>query len=125
MIGWFFNAVFNSFSVISRGPVHLSMLSWSSFKLVLCTVFFPGHWLLSHITIVETTDSGERNESCRNDNYQSSGRILAEPGIELATSCSQVRNASDWAMGLGSLFLSSICCKSESNTTSDWLNHTV
>ena len=28
-------------------------------------------------------------------------RILAEPGIEPATSCSQVRNATDWAMGLG------------------------
>ena len=27
-----FNAVFNSISVISRQPVHLSMLSWSSFK---------------------------------------------------------------------------------------------
>ena len=24
------------------------------------TIFFPSHWLLSHITIVETTDSGER-----------------------------------------------------------------
>ena len=24
------------------------------------TVFCPSHWLLSHITIVETTDSGER-----------------------------------------------------------------
>ena len=24
------------------------------------TVFFPSHWLLSQITIVETTDSGER-----------------------------------------------------------------
>ena len=26
---------------------------------------------------------------------------MAEPGIEQATSCSQVRNATDWAMGLG------------------------
>ena len=43
----------------------------------------------------------ERNESCRNDYHQSSERILAEPGIEPATSCSQVRNATDWAMGLG------------------------
>ena len=31
----------------------------------------------------------ERNESCRNDYHQS--WILAEPGIEPATSCSQVR----------------------------------
>ena len=42
----------------------------------------------------------ERNESCRNDYHQSSERKLAEPGIELATSCSQVRNATDWAVGL-------------------------
>ena len=35
------------------------MLSWSSFK-VLRTIFFPSHWLLSHLTIVETTDSGDR-----------------------------------------------------------------
>ena len=24
------------------------------------TIFFPSHWLLTHLTIVETTDSGER-----------------------------------------------------------------
>ena len=29
-------------------------------KPVLRTIFFPSHWLLSHILIVETTDSGER-----------------------------------------------------------------
>ena len=27
---------------------------------VLCTIFFSSHWLLSHITIVETMDSSER-----------------------------------------------------------------
>ena len=129
-----FNAVFNSISVISQKPVHLSMLSGNSFnpfphndtflmplgnkpfentvgkgeiarneqfllfpqcflpiwnnflpfssnlKLssansfsleeskicrlvmgqpVLCTIFFPSHWLLSHITKIETRDSGE------------------------------------------------------------------
>ena len=43
----------------------------------------------------------ERSGSCRNDYHQSSEIILAEPGIEPATSCSQVRNATDWAMGLG------------------------
>ena len=36
-----------------------------------------------------------RNESCRNDYHQSSERILAVSGIEPATSCSQVRNATD------------------------------
>ena len=28
--------------------------------LLTITIFFPSHWLLSHITIVETTDSSER-----------------------------------------------------------------
>ena len=55
------NTVFNSISVISRQPVHIFMLSWSSFKhSVLCTIFLPSHSLLSHITTVETMDSGER-----------------------------------------------------------------
>ena len=60
------------------------------------TIFFPSHWLLSHITIVETTDSGEKGMnpvamiilSLRK-------RIMAEPGIEPATPCSQARNATD------------------------------
>ena len=37
----------------------------------------------------------DRNESCRKDYHQSAERILAEPGIEPATSCSQIRNATD------------------------------
>ena len=55
-----FNAIFNNISVISQQPVHLSMLSWEFFWLVLHTIFFPSHWLLSNITIVEKTDSSER-----------------------------------------------------------------
>ena len=46
----------------------------------------------------------ERNEFCRNDYHQSTERILAEPGIRPATSCSQVRSATNWAMGLGTRF---------------------
>ena len=48
----------------------------------------------------------ERDESCRNDYHQSSERILAEPGIEPATFCSQVGHATDCAMGLGTEYLS-------------------
>ena len=60
-------------------------------KPVLGTIFFLSHWLLSHITIVETMDSCERKiESCRNDYYQSSESILGKPGIKPATSCSPV-----------------------------------
>ena len=55
-----FNAVFNGISVISQRPVHLSMLSWSSFNQYSAPYFFPSHWLLSHIFIAETTDSAER-----------------------------------------------------------------
>ena len=40
--------------------MHLSMLSWSSFKQYYTQYFFLSHWLLFHITIVETTDRGER-----------------------------------------------------------------
>ena len=96
-----FNAVFNSISVILRRPLHLSM--------------FPGILLTStphnflskplaafpHNLCRNNGQRWERNESCRNGYHQSSERILVEPGIEPATSCSQVRNAADWAMGLG------------------------
>ena len=43
----------------------------------------------------------ERNKSCRNDYHHASEKILAKPGTELVTSCSQVHNTTDWAMGLG------------------------
>ena len=43
----------------------------------------------------------EMNKSCHNDYHQFSERILAKPGIEPGTSCSQVRNATDSAMVLG------------------------
>ena len=53
---------------------------------------FPHYW--------KNGQQWERNESCCNDYHQSSERILAEQGIVLATSCSQVHNTTDWAMGL-------------------------
>ena len=42
------------FSTLSK------MLSWSAFNQYFRTIFFPSHWLPSHITIVETMDSNER-----------------------------------------------------------------
>ena len=86
-----FNAVFNSISVISRWPVHLSMLSWSSFfQPVLCTRFFPSHWMLSQITIVETTDSGERGinpaaMTPRKEYWPSRGSNQQPPVLKSAT----------------------------------------
>ena len=55
-----FNVFFSGISVILvlRRPVHLSMLLESSF--VLCTIFFPSHWQLSHMTMVEIMVSDER-----------------------------------------------------------------
>ena len=91
-----FNALFNSISVILRRPVQVSMLSCEFFLTITphnilskpLAAFLQNHW---------TTDSGERG---MNDYHQSSERKLVEPGIEPATSCSQVLNASDWGMWL-------------------------
>ena len=41
----------------ASAPIHAFL---EFFLPVLRTIFFPSRWLLSHITIVETTDSGER-----------------------------------------------------------------
>ena len=38
-------------------PIHAFL---EFFQPVLCTIFFPNHWLLSNTTTVEITDSGER-----------------------------------------------------------------
>ena len=81
-----FNAVFDNSSVISRRPVHLSMLSWSFF------LTSTPHNILSqplatfqHNHCRNNVPQRERIESCRNDYHQSSGRILAKPEIEPAT----------------------------------------
>ena len=53
------NAVFQqSFSYVTAAsaPIHPFL---EFFKPVLCTIFFPGYWLLSHITIAKTTKNGE------------------------------------------------------------------
>ena len=55
-----FNAVFNVVSVISRRSLHLSMLSSSPINQYSTQYSFPSHCLLSHITIVEITNSSER-----------------------------------------------------------------
>ena len=43
--------------LVASAPIH----AFPEFLLpVPRTIFFPSHWLLSHITIVETTENGER-----------------------------------------------------------------
>ena len=54
-----FNAVFISISVISWRQVDLSMLSMNSFNQYSAQYSFEVTDCFSHITIVETTDSGE------------------------------------------------------------------
>ena len=71
-------------------PIHAFL---EFFQPVLCTIFFPRQWLLSQITIVKTTDSEEYRMNPVAVTNQSSERILAELGIEPATSSSQVGNA--------------------------------
>ena len=53
---------FNIIPVITQWPVqlHVSMLTWRSLLPVLHTIFFSNFWLFSHITIVGTLDSGEK-----------------------------------------------------------------
>ena len=58
-----FYAVFNIISLTSQERKHLSIFSFSSFLQVLHTIFFPSHWLPSHITIVEQMDSCERKRN--------------------------------------------------------------
>ena len=41
---------------------------------VLCIIFFPGPWLVSHMTIVERLASSERHESCCNETKQKSSK---------------------------------------------------
>ena len=55
-----FNDVFNNISAIWQWSVHLSILYWSSFNQYSSQYSIPSHWLLSHITIAETTNRGER-----------------------------------------------------------------
>ena len=42
---------------VASAPSHAFL---EFFQPVLRITFFPSHWLIPHITIVETTDSGER-----------------------------------------------------------------
>ena len=46
-----------SYIAAASAPIHAFL---QFFLPVLRTIFFPSHWLLSQITIVETTDNGER-----------------------------------------------------------------
>ena len=77
----------------ATAPIHAFL---ELFKPVLSTIFFPSHWLLSHITIVETIDSSERGMNpVAMTIINPRKEYLAKPGIEPAKSCSQVCTAND------------------------------
>ena len=93
--------VFNNILVILQRPVHLPILSWSLFNQYSAQYSFQARgcfpiWPLFKQQIAVR----EGNEACRNDYHQSSERILAEPGIEPATSYSKVRNATNSAKSI-------------------------
>ena len=73
------NGLYRLFQQYASAPIDAFL---EFLKPVLGTILFLSHCLLSHITIVETMDSGERKfESCRNDYHESLERILGEPGM--------------------------------------------
>ena len=96
-----FNTIFNTIPVIYRQctyPCFPGILLTSTPHNILSKPLAA----LSHNHCQNNGQPWERNESCCNDYRQSLERILAKPGIKPATSCSQVRNATNWATGLGS-----------------------
>ena len=99
----FNDAGFNIISVISRRPVHLSMISCSSFHQYSARYFLQAtRPLLSQITNIETMDSAERgrNSVTMTINYHRK-KILVELGIEPANFSSQVLCAFDFSYGGG------------------------
>ena len=80
-----------SYIAVASAPINALL----EFFRVICTIFFPSHWLLSHITTVKTRDSSERGMNPVAMTITNPLKILDEPGIELATSCSQVCNTTD------------------------------
>ena len=79
-------------------PIHAFQGSFNQY--IFHTIFCTSHWLLSHIAMVETTDSCERGMNPVAMTIISP-RKEYWPGrrFEPATSCSQVRNATDLATG--------------------------
>ena len=79
-------------------------------------IFSPSHWLLSHITFVETIDTGDRGINPVAMTIINARKAYRPSlGIEPATSCPQVLYATDWAMGLSRRHgKGKMCCRSVS-----------
>ena len=73
---------------MARAPFHVFPMFYVP---VLHTIFFPGHWLLSHITIAETMDTCETGlNPVAITIINALERILAQLGIEPVTFCTRV-----------------------------------
>ena len=67
-------------------------------KPALHTIFFPSHWLLCNKTIVEKMDTSEQGiNPVAMTITKPQKEYWPNPGIEPATSCSQVLYATPWA----------------------------
>ena len=77
----------------TNAPIHAFL---ELFQPAFRTIFCPSHWLLSSLTIVGTTDSGDREMNpVAMTIINPRKKYWQSWGIGLATSCSQVRNAVD------------------------------
>ena len=95
-------------------------------KPVLRTIFFPSHWLLSHITIVETADSGERGMNPvamtiinpRKEYWPSRGLHQRPPVLKSAMLPTELRGSAETceekgeSTGVSSFFFSPHCFES-------------
>ena len=85
-----FNVFVNIISVILWLSVHLSMFSWRCFHQYSAKIPCRNHWLLFHITVIETLDTGERGM-----NPVALAIFGIGKAIEPVTSGSQVQYAKD------------------------------
>ena len=54
------SAIFIKFEIVFSYIAAASTPIWSSLLTLLGTMIFLSHWLLSHVTIIETMDTSER-----------------------------------------------------------------
>ena len=104
---------FNSMSVVSRRSVHLLMFSLSSFNQCSLQYYFQASGCFPiEPSSKPWTVVRESNELFRNDQHQSSERIVTEPEVRTSypvTSCLQVFYATARATGLGMADLIYVC----------------
>ena len=90
------NAVFNFITVLLQRLVHLCF-SGVPFTSFYAQYFFSKPRAFSHITIIETINSGQRGNDPSEMIIMSLERMLADPEIEPATSCNQMLYTTDLA----------------------------